>query len=119
MKIAITAKEAGLSSLVDPRFGRAAYIIVVDTDSMAYESIDNQRNVSTLKGAGIQAATMLADLGVEVLMTGYCGPKAFQTLQAAEIKLVSDVTGTVADAVHLFRSGPISYTTTPNAEAHW
>ncbi|MBE0583596.1 MAG: NifB/NifX family molybdenum-iron cluster-binding protein [Desulfofustis sp.] len=119
MKLAITSQGKELNSQVDPRFGRAAYILIVDTETMDFEALDNSGNAGAFKGAGIQAATMVHDKGAEVLMTGYCGPKAFATLQAANIKVVSDATGTVADAVELFKSGSVRYTTSANADAHW
>ncbi|MCB2215979.1 NifB/NifX family molybdenum-iron cluster-binding protein [Desulfofustis glycolicus] len=119
MKIAVTSQGKELASQVDPRFGRAPYILVVDIDTMNFEALDNSGNAGAFKGAGIQAATMVHDKGAEVVMTGYCGPKAFATLQAAEIKVVSDIAGTVADAIEKFKSGSVTYTTSANADAHW
>ena len=37
MKIAVSSEGPGLDSMVDPRFGRAAGFVLVDTDSMAAE----------------------------------------------------------------------------------
>lgn len=119
MKIAISAKGSDLKARVDPRFGRAAYIMIVDTETMEYEAVDNSENVNSFKGAGIQAASMVHNKGADVLLTGYCGPKAFQTLQAAGVKVVSDIEGSVADAVELFKTKNVVYQETPNAEAHW
>ena len=119
MKVAITAKGVDLTSEVDPRFGRAPYIIIVDTQTMAFEVIDNSTNVQAFKGAGIQAAAMIHDRGAEVLMTGYCGPRAFQTLQAAGIKIVSEVSGNIAEALTRLESADIAYLQNANAEAHW
>ncbi len=119
MKIAITAKGADLTSEVDPRFGRAALIIIIDSETMEITVLDNSANATSFKGAGIQAATMIHDRGAQVLMTGYCGPKAFQTLQAAGIKVISDVSGTVGEALALFKKGEVQYLESANAEAHW
>ena len=119
MKIAVTSKGIRLGSEVDPRFGRAPYILIVDSDTLAFEVVDNSDNVNAFKGAGIQAATMVSDKGASVLMTGYCGPKAFATLEAAEVKVVSDVTGTVREAVQAIREGKVIYSTAANKEAHW
>ena len=119
MKVAITAQGANLEALVDPRFGRASYILIVDTESMDFEVLDNSANASAFKGAGIQAATMIHQRGAETLLTGYCGPKAFQTLQAAGVRVVNDVSGNVADALETFKSGHSTYSSAPNAEAHW
>jgi predicted Fe-Mo cluster-binding NifX family protein len=119
MKVAVTSKGVILDSEVDPRFGRAPYIIVVDTETMDFEAVDNSTNVNAFKGAGIQAATMVCEKGAEVLMTGYCGPKAFTTLQAGGVKVVDDVSGTIRDAVALIKSGKVTYSTAANKEAHW
>ncbi len=119
MKVAVTAKGTHLSDEVDPRFGRAPYILIVDTETMEYESVDNSSNVNAFKGAGIQAATMVAEKGAEVLLTGYCGPNAFRTVQAAGMKVVSDVTGTVEQAIKTFLSGKIQYSASANTEGHW
>ena len=119
MKVAVTSKGVLLDSEVDPRFGRAPYILIVDTDTLAFEAIDNSDNVNAFKGAGIQAATMVSDKGAEVLMTGYCGPKAFATLEAAGIKVISDVTGKAREAIAAFKAGNVTYAAAPNKEAHW
>ncbi len=119
MKIAVTSKGPDLNADVDPRFGRAAYILVIDTDTLAYEVIDNAENVNAFKGAGIQAASMVSDNGAGVLLTGYCGPNAFKTLEAAGIKVAGDVSGTVMDAVNAFKDQKLSFTSAANVEGHW
>lgn len=119
MKVAVTAKGKTLQDKVDPRFGRAAYILIVDIDSMAVEAVDNSANINAFKGAGIKAATMIYDRGAKVLLTGYCGPNAFKTANAAGIKIVSDVSGTVEQAVSSFMAGQLEYSEAPNADGHW
>jgi len=119
MKIAITSQDKDLDSPIDPRFGRAAYILIVDTDSYAVEVIDNTENLNAFKGAGIQAAAMLSKMGAEVLLTGYCGPNAYKTLQAAGIKVANDVSGKVKDAVDALIKGKLAFADSANAEAHW
>lgn len=119
MKIAVTSKGTDLGAAVDPRFGRAAYIIVVDRDSLEFEVLDNADNVNAFKGAGIQAATMISDNDAQVLLTGFCGPNAFQTLQAAGIKVVNDVSGTVRDAVNAFNRGSYTFSEDANVDGHW
>jgi predicted Fe-Mo cluster-binding NifX family protein len=119
MKIAVTSKGKDLDSEVDPRFGRAAYILIVDTDSFAFEALDNSDNVNAFKGAGIQAAVMVSDKGAEVLLTGFCGPNAFKTVNAAKIKVVNDVSGTVRDAVNAFKDGKFKFADQANVEGHW
>ena len=119
MKVAVTAQEASLDAQVDPRFGRAPYILIVDSESMDWEVLDNSTNAAAFKGAGIQTATMIHQRGAEILLTGYCGPKAFQTLEAAGVKVVNDVSGKVSEVLETFKSGSPAYSAAPNAEAHW
>lgn len=119
MKVAITAKGTTLDSEVDPRFGRAPYILIIDSDSLECEALDNSANVNAFQGAGIQAAVAVSDKGAAVLMTGYCGPKAFATLEAAGIKVVDEVSGPVRAALAALAEGKVRYATAANKEAHW
>ena len=119
MKIAVTAMGSDLDAQLDPRFGRAAYIIVIDSESMDYEVINNSDNVNALKGAGIQTAASISEKKAEVLLTGFCGPNAFKTLKAAGIKVANDVTGTVREAVKAFKEGKFPFSEDANIEGHW
>jgi len=119
MKVAITSQGKDLNAPVDPRFGRAAYILIVDMDDNSIEVLDNSENVNAFKGAGIQAAASVADKGADVLLTGFCGPKAFQTLEAAGVKVANDASGTVQDALDDFKNGKLVYADGANADAHW
>jgi predicted Fe-Mo cluster-binding NifX family protein len=119
MKIAISSQGKDLDSQIDPRFGRAAYILIVDTISHGIEVLDNSENVNAFKGAGIQAAVMVGDCGAEALLTGYCGPNAFKTLRAAGVIVANDVAGNVRDAINAFSEGKVSFADSANVEAQW
>jgi len=116
MKIAVTAKGTDLESEMDPLFGRAAYIILVETDTMEFEVLNNSENVNRLKGAGIQAATLISKKGARVLLTGHCGPNAVSTLNAANIKIASEVKGTVKEVVASFNQGNYKFSNAPTNE---
>ncbi len=119
MKIAITSDGTNVDSPMNPRFGRAPYILIVTSDGKLVEVIDNATNVNAMRGAGIQAAKTLADKGVNILLTGHCGPNAFTALQAAGIKVGSDQSGSVKQALERLNSGKVTFSQQPNAEAHW
>lgn len=119
MKIAITSKGDRLDSQVDPRFGRASYIIIVDVNTFEFTAIDNKENKNAFKGAGIKAATLINDNGAKALLTGFCGPNAFTTLEAAQIKVVNDVEGTIKEAVENFNNNKYEFAESANAEGHW
>jgi predicted Fe-Mo cluster-binding NifX family protein len=117
MKIAVSASEPELNSSVDPRFGRSPYFIFLDPTTMDFEAIKNP-NLSSSSGAGIQAAQMVANKGVQALLTGSCGPNAFQTLEAAGVNVFIGVTGTVKEAAQKYKNGELQLTTGPNVSAH-
>ncbi|MDA3971421.1 MAG: NifB/NifX family molybdenum-iron cluster-binding protein [Desulfobulbaceae bacterium] len=103
MKIAISSTGEGLNDQVDPRFGRAPYLCLYDTGSKAIvEVINNGTGVQAAQGAGITVAGLVASKNVEFVLTGKVGPKAMAVLDKAHIKVISDVTGSVADAVAAF-----------------
>jgi len=118
MKIAITSTGKTLDSQVDQRFGRAAYFIIVETQTMDFNVLENE-NAAAVGGAGISAARAMTDAGAEAVLTGNCGPNAAQTLTAAGIKLYTAVAGTVAKAVELFKSGRLTEAPGPNVQAHF
>ncbi|MBI5604825.1 MAG: NifB/NifX family molybdenum-iron cluster-binding protein [Deltaproteobacteria bacterium] len=119
MKIAISAKGKTLSAEIDPRFGRAAFFILVNPETMHYAVVENKQNLHLPQGAGIQAAQIIVESGANILLTGNCGPKAFQVLKATGIKVAVGISGTLMDAVTQFKQDKINYAETPNVEGHW
>ena len=79
MKVAFTSRGPDTSCNVDPRFGRARFFVVVDTDTGESTIHDNAQNMSAVQWAGIQAAQNVASLRVDAVVTGNVGPKAFNT----------------------------------------
>jgi predicted Fe-Mo cluster-binding NifX family protein len=118
MNLAITAQGTELNAAVEPRFGRAPYFLLVDSETDQFTVHDNVRNLNAPQGAGIQSAQTVARLGAEALLTGNVGPKAFATLQAAGISVYVGVTGTVAQAVEAFRAGRLHTAVEANVEGH-
>jgi len=118
MKICITATGNTLDSSVDPRFGRAAYLIIADSDNMTFEAVANTA-AGNMSGAGIQAAQTIANKGVNVLITGNVGPNAFQALSAAGIKIVTGAFGTVREVVEKYKKGELRETSAPTVGGHF
>ncbi len=119
MKIAITSQGENLEAQVDPRFGRARYVIVYDTDGDTFSTLDNSEGVNAAQGAGIQAGQNVANSGAEAVITGNCGPKAFSVLRSAGVKVYVGASGTVRQAIENFRKGSLSPADSPNVEGHW
>jgi len=103
MKIVISSTGSDLESTVDPRFGRAAYLLIVDSKTgELVESLNNTEMVNAGQGAGIITAALVADKGVKAIMTGRVGPKAMAVVEKAKIKVLTNVSGTVRSAVAHF-----------------
>ncbi len=119
MKVAVTAQGNELSSEIDLRFGRAEWLIVVDTKTGDYETHDNIVNLNAVQGAGIQTGHNVAILGVEALITGNVGPNAFKTLNTANVKIFLAEKQTVQDAIDSFKVGRLKEVDQANVEGHW
>jgi len=108
-KLAISSEGPTLDDQVDPRFGRAGGFLIVDTDTMETEFLDNGSAQVAPRGAGYQAAKLVADTGAGVVLSGYVGPKAFDALKAAGIQVGQECDKmTVREAVEKFRQGEIT-----------
>ena len=119
MRIAVTAQGRELSSLVDPRFGRARFFVIVDTETGEFTAADNTQNLNAPQGAGIQAGRNVVELGAKAVITGHVGPKAFATLQAGGVEVYTGATGTVTDAMAQFKAGALRKSVGADVEGHW
>jgi predicted Fe-Mo cluster-binding NifX family protein len=119
MKIAVTSQGQELSSEIDPRFGRAKWLIVVDTETGKYQAHDNTVNLNASQGAGIQTGQNIAALDVDAVITGNVGPNAYRTLSAAKVKVFLADEQTVQQAIDSFKSGKLKEVGQANVEGHW
>ena len=121
MKVAITSSGNSLESALDLRFGRAQYFMVVDTETGEHEVVSNDQNVHAAQGAGIQAGKNVIDTGVEAVITGNVGPKAYRTLNTAQIRvyLYPDQNATVKEALDRFKKGELQEAAEANVSGHW
>ncbi len=118
MKIAISSMGTDLDAQIDPRFGRCAYFIIVDTDDMSFEAFDNE-SIALGGGAGVQSAQFVASKGTKVVITGNVGPNALSTLSAAEIQLITGQTGTVREAIEDYKKGKLNSMSGSNGSTHY
>jgi predicted Fe-Mo cluster-binding NifX family protein len=101
MKVAVSSEGPSAESAVCPRFGRCPYFVVMDIQGDSFSALENIA-ASMGSGAGTQAAQLLSASGVEYVLTGDCGPKAFEALGAAGIGVALGCSGTVRQAVEGF-----------------
>jgi predicted Fe-Mo cluster-binding NifX family protein/ferredoxin len=118
VKIAVTSTGPTLDDNVEARFGRCPYFLIIDIDTMQLEAIENP-NIAIGGGAGIQSAQLMSEKGVTAVLTGNCGPNAFNVFGQAGIQVIVGVSGRVRDAVEQFQTGDFSSASGPNVASHF
>jgi predicted Fe-Mo cluster-binding NifX family protein len=119
MKVAVASQGQSVASAVDPRFGRAKFLIVIDTATREYSTHQNTQNLNADEGLGIQAARNAVSLGADVVVAGNIGPKALAALQAGNVTTHIGAAGSVSEAVGQLKAGRLECVSKPNVEEHW
>ena len=120
MKVAVSSMGDKLDAMVDPRFGRCAYFMVVNVENNEIKDFEAIKNpgVTAMGGAGIQAAQIIANKEVEALISGNIGPNAFNVLSGTGIKIVTGVGGiSVKEAAERYLKGELKETSTPTTSS--
>ena len=107
MKIIITASSNTIEGPFNPRFGRANYFLLYDSDSQEWSDFQNPA-VEASGGAGPQAVQFIAGKNPDVVISGRYGPSAFTALEAAGIKAYIASAGTVSDVLGQFLNGQLT-----------
>lgn len=118
MRIAVSVGGTDLKAPVDQRFGRAQAFLIVDPETMEFEHLSNP-NIDAGGGAGISTAQMVADKGVEAVLTGNVGPNAFRVLSAAGVKVYTGASGSVDDAIKSYKQGTLSEAGSANVDEYF
>jgi len=107
MKIIITTVSPTIESEVDPRFGRGAYLLVIDPDTLEWQAHPNP-GVTASGGAGIQAAQFVTEHKADAVISGDFGPHAFEALNAAGMSMyVFGDSRTAQDVIARFKAGQL------------
>lgn len=101
MKIAIPVDNKDAESGVCPSFGRAPYFLFYNTVTHESSFLDNSAAASQ-GGAGIRAAQVIADHGVNALLTPRCGENAEEVLSKAEVPVYKTIPGTARQNIDAF-----------------
>ena len=103
MKLAISTEENTIESLIDQRFGRCKYFLIVELENDKIKEITAIENEGALQGhgAGIKAAQQIGDLKIDTIITGNLGPNSTTVLDKLGIKAFH-ASGTAKDAVTKF-----------------
>jgi predicted Fe-Mo cluster-binding NifX family protein len=114
MQIVVTATGADLDVPASPIFGRCPTYVFVDTETMAFEAVENPA-VAAAGGAGIQAAQFVVERGAQAVVTGSVGPNASDVFQAAGVPVYLFGGGTVRQAAEAYQAGQLSVSVTAPA----
>ena len=118
MKIILTTNSPNLESGVDPRFGRGAYFLVVDTDTLEWQVYPNP-GVGASGGAGTLAAQFVANQKAEAVISGDFGPNAYEALQAAGVEMyLFGTSRTGSEAFDRFKAGQLEHVGAPTSPGH-
>lgn len=104
MKVAISITSTSPDALPDPRFGRAAAFLFVDTDTGECQVLANDAAASA-GGAGVQTAEIIVRHGAQAVISGSFGPKAYQVLTLAGVRMYRAGAGTTGDLLRDFQAG--------------
>lgn len=106
MKIAVPCDGNTVDSSVSPSFGRCPFYMIVDSENMNCDAIENHA-ANEAGGAGIKAAQLVVDSGAGVVLTLRCGQNAADVLKSADIKILKAVPGTVKHLVEQYNQGTL------------
>lgn len=115
--LAVCAKEPGLDSIVEERFGRAEYYVMYDEAKKLPHSIENKAKFEA-GGAGGTAVRLLSENGVDIVLVPELGPKAMDAIKAFEMTVYRYTEQkTVREIIEDYKAGrlnQIDTSTTPS-----
>jgi predicted Fe-Mo cluster-binding NifX family protein len=104
-RVALTVDLPSLDSQVLSGFDRSAYLLLVEPDTMAWESV---RNPGQETPGEVRLAQTLSDLMVSDVVCGECGQATRNTLREAGIVMHRcDCGTTVRQAVERLKAGEL------------
>ncbi|MEX1375919.1 MAG: NifB/NifX family molybdenum-iron cluster-binding protein [Eubacteriales bacterium] len=119
MKIVIPTNSNILEDEISKSFGRSKNFVIIDSDSMSFDIVENIQNMESSQGAGIQSAQTIIKAGADILITINCGPKAYKVLSASGIKVYSGIDGTIMYNIKQYKSRKLHSMADANVEGHW
>ncbi len=104
MKIAISSTGEKLENEMDAKFGRCPYFLIVEIEDGKIKGTKAVENTAAMQGggAGITAAQIVGNEGVNAVIAINFGPRAFTVLKELEIDIYQGAPGTVAENIQQF-----------------
>ncbi len=110
MRIAFTSTGETWDSMIDPRFGRAEYLVLYDEENDKLTITDNSAVKNEAHGAGTATAQKMYELKPDILITGNGpGGNAAAALERLKLKIfVNAHNMTLREAYDKYREGNLS-----------
>ena len=102
MKIAVTAKGAGLGAWLDPNFETCLQVVIVD-DRDRFEAWMNPHHEASTKD-NLALATKLSEEEVDILVTGSISPQSLKKLGDAGVEVFYAEQGSILELVEAARN---------------
>ncbi len=116
MKVAVSADGDSEKANVDERFGRCPYFVIVDTEDMEFETIENE-HADESHGVAPQVVQTLSEMDIEAVITGNIGPNGYQTLESAAIEAYK-ASGKISKAVEKLKDGELEQIEDETVKGH-
>ncbi len=120
MKVAVATQQGGLSDQVSPMVGRAPTFTLVEVEDRKIKNSSVLQNqfAQSASGAGIQAAQMLVNQGIEAIIGGNFGPNLANVFSQAGVKMYQVQGESVENAVNKLAKGELSPAPSATAPGH-
>lgn len=118
MKIIVPTNGENIDSDICKSFGRTKRFLVIDLDTLDFETVENAQNMQASQGAGIQSAQSAIKAGGDTLITMHCGPKAYRVLTEAGVRVYNGADGTIRKNIEQLKEGTLSIMPCANVEGH-
>jgi len=81
--------DGGLSEIMNPRFGRCSSFTLVTEENGEIVAVKTVPNLGAQEkgSAGIRAAQIIGNNNISILIVGFIGPNAAETLDPLNIKI--------------------------------
>ncbi|WP_455139261.1 NifB/NifX family molybdenum-iron cluster-binding protein [Candidatus Hodarchaeum mangrovi] len=102
MKIGLPSNGADLLQPFSHIFGRCSYFIIYDIKEQKVDQVLPNAAQNAAGGAGIQAAQLMIDNHVKTVIAPQIGPKAWNVLNNAGIKVYTGIGGSIQQNIDAF-----------------
>ena len=105
MKIVISATGRDMESNIDATFHRSPFFLIVDTDTNSQKTLENETKERPSE-IGAIVGQIVANEGIDVVITTDIGPRAFEVFEQYGIKIYH-AKGKVNNAIQQLEMGKL------------